>query len=430
MRVLLTGANGFLGRAILARLRAKGHTVSAVVRSKRASAGLAAERLIQMDIAREVRPEEWLAHLGDVDAVVNCAGLLQDGPDQSLKGVHVEGVAALYAACEQAQVQRVIHFSAIGADRAQPSAFSRTKLEGEKALRQRELEWVILRPSVVVGRSAYGGSALFRGLAALPVLPVMPSTGPLQVVQLDDVVRTVLFFLAPGAPSHIALEIAGPEQLSFTDVVLTFGKWLGWRRPHLLSLPPWAATLAYRAGDLLGQLGWRPPIRSTAAIEMVRGATGSFEEWQRLTGIRPASLGETLAAEPASVQERWFAPLYFLKALGLAVFSLFWISTGLISLGPGWSIGKNLMFEGGVHEPLATLAVVSGALADICIGVGIAWRRTARAALFAALAISLLYAVIGTILVPRLWADPLGPMLKIWPIIVFNMMLLAVLRDR
>jgi hypothetical protein len=130
------------------------------------------------------------------------------------------------------------------------------------------------------------------------------------------------------------------------------------------------------------------------------------------------------------VQERWFAQLYLLKPLVLAVFASFWIGTGLISLGPGWDIGKAMMFEGGVEDPLASLTVIAGALADIAIGIGIAFRRTTRLALYAALAISIVYAVLGTFLVPRLWQDPLGPMLKIWPIMAFNLMLLAILRDR
>lgn len=61
---------------------------------------------------------------------------------------------------------------------------------------------MILRPSVVIGRPAYGGSALMRGLAALPVQPVLANTGPLQPVWLDDVVQTIVFFLHPDAPSR------------------------------------------------------------------------------------------------------------------------------------------------------------------------------------------------------------------------------------
>jgi len=109
---------------------------------------------------------------------------------------------------------------------------------------------------------------------------------------------------------------------------------------------------------------------------------------------------------------------------------LFWVSTGLISLGPGWEIGMGLMREGGVGERMGALAVISGALSDIVIGVAIAYRPTSRYGLYAALTISVAYAIIGTILVPRLWSDPLGPMLKIWPIMVLHLVALGILEDR
>ncbi len=431
MRVLLTGANGFIGSAVLARLRSADHTVVAVSRSiGPATERLHADGLVRLDLAQALRPEDWLPHLDGIEAVVNCAGVLQDSPGNSTAGVHRDGVAALFAACERAGVRRVVHISAIGADREQPTAFSATKLEGDKALMARDLDWVILRPSVVVGRAAYGGSALFRGLAALPILPVMPNSGPLQIVQLDDLTRTVLFFLEPGAPSGVALDIAGPERLSFTDVVSSYRRWLGWRTPRPVTLPAWLAHAMFRLGDLAGLLGWRPPVRSTAEREMVRGAVGDTDAWRRLTGIQPRSLSAALSAEPASVQDRWFSQLYFLKAVGLTVFALFWIATGLISLGPGWQIGRGLVLEGGLAEPLASLSVTAGALADIVIGLAIAFRRTARLGLYAALAISVSYMVIGTILLPRLWLEPLGPMLKIWPIMVLNIVALAILEDR
>jgi hypothetical protein len=130
------------------------------------------------------------------------------------------------------------------------------------------------------------------------------------------------------------------------------------------------------------------------------------------------------------VQERWFARLYLLKPVVFGVFSLFWIATALLSLGPGWEIGIGLMHEGGVTGIAAPLTVIAGALADLVIGIGIAVRRTARPALYGALILSLVYVVIGTALVPRLWIDPLGPMLKIWPILALNLVALAILEDR
>lgn len=66
----------------------------------------------------------------------------------------------------------------------------------------------------------------------------------------------------------------------------------------------------------------------------------------------------------------------------------------------------------------------------LAIGIAIAYRPTSRLGLYAAIGISLIYAVIGTLLVPPLWADPLGAMLKIWPIIVMHFVALAILDDR
>jgi hypothetical protein len=195
-------------------------------------------------------------------------------------------------------------------------------------------------------------------------------------------------------------------------------------------LPRWLIRLFYVGGDVAGWFGWRPPIRSTAEIEMRRGAVGDNRAWRSLTKIEPQSLAAALEASPASVQERWFAGLYLLKPIAFGVFALFWLTTGLISLGPGWNNGMSIMREGGAAPETAALAIVAGATADIVIGIGIAFRRTTRVALWAGVAISLAYAVIGTILVPRLWIDPLGPMLKIWPIIAFNLILLAILEDR
>ncbi|HEX2150705.1 MAG TPA: SDR family oxidoreductase [Stellaceae bacterium] len=430
MQVLVIGATGLIGSAVVARLLDTGHEVRALARqTARARRSQPEAVWVSLDIAGATRPEDWRSCLADVDAVVNCAGVLQDSPADSTRGVHTDGIAALFAACEHAGVRRVVHLSAIGIDRETPTEFSRTKREGDEALMRRDLEWVILRPSVVLGPAAYGGSALFRGLAALPVLPVMLDTGPLQIVQLDVVVATVMFFLAPAAPSRIALDLAGPERLAFAEIVCRYRAWLGWREPRVVTLPRWIGAALYRVGDFAGRLGWRPPLRSTARREITRGAIGDPRRWTELTGIAPQSLSAALIRRPASVQERWFAGLYALKPVVFVTFSLFWIVTGLLSLGPGFEIGADLMRQGGAGV-LSAPAVIAGGIVDIAIGCAIAWRRTTYLGLWAAIAISLFYIVAGTLMTPWLWAEPLGPFLKIFPILVLNLVALAILEDR
>jgi uncharacterized protein YbjT (DUF2867 family) len=429
-RILLLGATGFIGAALTARLTSEGAVVVAVVRRKGfAARKLAADALVDLDLRQAVAASDWAPHLEDIDLVINCAGVLQDGARDSTHAVHEWAPAALVSACEQVGVRRFIHFSAMGADKTACSDFSLTKSRAEALLRASSLDWVILRPSVVVGRAAYGGGALFRGLASLPWLPRLDEAGPVSIVQLDDVVETVARLAPESAPSGIALDLAGPQPLGFDEIVARYRAWLGWRPARAISLPRPLMTFLYKAGDLAGHLGWRPPVRSTARREMRRGASGDPAAWSAALDIVPRTLGEALQREPASVQERWFAQLYLLKPVVIAIFALFWLLTGTVSIGPGYDIGTALMAEGGAGIWSGPV-VIAGGLADLAIGLAILWRPTTRIALWSALVLTLVYVVAGTAILPRLWEEPLGPMMKVWPIIALNFGALAILEDR
>ena len=422
LSVLVLGATGLIGAAVSARLTSEGHNVVGMARSLR-------DRGIAADIAELTQEEDWHPYLKGIDAVVNCAGVLQDSARDSTAGVHVDGIGALFRACDARGVKKIIHVSAIGVDRGAPTAFSRTKLEGDKILMACDVDWVILRPTVVLGRAAFGGSALLRGLAALPLLPAPPDAPPFQVVQLDDLVETVSFFLRPDAPTKLVLEPTAPDRLSFIEVVAAYRQWFGWKPATVVRLPAMFAHVIYRLGDLVSRLGWHPALRSTARLELERGVTGDPGAWIAATGIKPRSLDDALAAEPASVQEKWFARLYFLKPVIFGVLVLYWIATGVISFGPGWRTGLDLLRESGAAG-IGPLLVASGGAADILVGLGIAYRPTARISLLAALGLSIVYIVVGTFLLPQLWADPLGPMLKVLPILALTLVALAILEER
>ena len=429
LNILIIGASGLVGGSLAARLAAEGHAVTGIARRVPSEAHPRIRYRV-LDIARARQPNDWAPYLAGIDAVINCAGVLQETPSDSPAVIHYEAPLALFRACVVAGVRRVIHFSAIGVDRHALSDFSTSKRAGDEALMGLDLDWVILRPSVVMGPRAYGATALMRGLAALPILPSMPGTAPIQPVYLGDVVDTVVHFLKEDAPKRLAVELVGPQRMSFDEGVAMLRRWLGWPPARRVALPSLMAGTLYRLGDAVSYLGWTPPVRSTSGREMARGAVGDGDALTRATGIVPKDVGAAFAAEPASVQERWFARLYLLKPAVFVVLAAFWIATGLVSVGPGRERGVELVMEGGASRTVALLATLSGGMADIVIGLLIAFRRSARLGLYAAFLISITYAIIGTILVPRLWIDPLGPMLKIAPVMVFILVALAILDDR
>jgi uncharacterized protein YbjT (DUF2867 family) len=373
MKILLTGATGFIGSAVAGALRAQGDTVVALGHLERAGG----ERQARLEAMTET---DWRELLSGVDAVINCAGIFGDTATARVEAINHKAAVTLFRACADAGVRRVLQLSALGvSDGLTP--FARSKLAADTALMATELDWVILRPSIVFGDDAGGGSALLRGLAALPLLPLDRTAGELQIVQLDDVVETIVRLTRPDAPARLTLDLVGPERLSFTQSVRAIRSWLRRTPAAVIVLPDWLMTIGYALGDLAGWLGWKTPVRLSARRELRRGAVGDHRPWAEATGVQPQGLRAALAAKPSTAQERGYASLYFLQPLVIGVTALFFIATGIASISIGYAIGVSLLERGGVGA-LSGPAVIGGGLADLVAGLLIAWRPTARCQCF------------------------------------------------
>src|SRR5690349_5930446 len=112
MRILLTGATGFIGRAVALALQDRGHTV---VRVQRRAGGLG-EEVVQADYAQVPSRDWWLPRLVGIDAVVNAVGILREQAGQTFAALHTEAPAELFRACAAAGVGTVVQVSALGAD--------------------------------------------------------------------------------------------------------------------------------------------------------------------------------------------------------------------------------------------------------------------------------------------------------------------------
>jgi uncharacterized protein YbjT (DUF2867 family) len=432
MRVLVTGAYGLIGAACLARLHRDGHVLVGAGRSVgEARRRLQFARWVEADFARLVTPAAWRPLLTGIDAVVNCVGVLQDGARDDTRRVHVDGTAALFDACREVGIRRVVHISAIGAERDGPTGFSRTKAAAEARLMALDLDWVILRPGLVLAPAVHGGTAMLRALAAFPlVTPLVAAESCIQVVGVEDVVDTIALCLVPDAPAKVSWEIVHPQVLSLREIVRAIRGWLGFAPRPAVPLPQVAAKIISAVADALGWLGWRSPARSTALAQLAHGVVGDPAAWIAATGIKPRGLNDILAAAPASVQDRWFAKLYLVKPVAIAALALFWIVTGSFALGPGRDSAFSYLAQAGFTPAVAEFVLVAGSIFDIVLGSLLLVRKLARAVLITMLTVTPGYLLVGTITAPQLWFDPLGPYTKVIPMLIATMFTLAILDER
>jgi len=439
-RVLVIGASGLIGHFIAVDLARRGYGVSAVARSFEPAQkfSLSESTVIELPVVEfDTAALARLLEEERADIVVNCVGVLQGEAGATAHDVHEAFVGRLIAAIRSiARPILLAHISVPGREEEEDrTAFSLTKREGERMIRDAGIPVAILRPGFVLAPAAYGGSALLRGLAALPVdLPAGEMDRPFAAVAVEDIAATIAFLvenhLSEDRSFNVSFDLVHPEPSSLRDVVDLFRTWLGQTSRRRLMLPRVLLDLGARTGDLAARLGWAPPIRTTALAELRRSVTGDPGPWIEVTRIAPRPIGRVLIDRPATVQEKWFARLYLLKPVVLATLTVFWCASGLIALTIAYAAAVETLTSRGFPAGLAHAITVTSSVLDIAIGSAIAVRRTCRTGLLVGVAVSAFYMLGAAVLTPDLWLEPLGALVKTGPAIVLMMVALAILDKR
>src|SRR5450432_114668 len=269
-RILLLGASGLIGRFVTDDLRARGFPVTGLAREFAASQKIGAFDLEMPLLSADAAALSRLIRDHAIDTVVNCLGVLQDGPGSDTRAVHRDLVVRLLAAiAESGRAVRLIQLSIPGAAEQDRTAFSTTKREAETLIAASGHAYAILRPGFVVAPSAYGGSALLRALAAWPIdLPAEELATPFQPVAVEDVAATIALLADRNAGDEtmkaVSWDLMQPQQISLGGVIDQFRFALGTGGMPRVRLPSIMLDFGARCGDLVNRLGWMPPMRTTA----------------------------------------------------------------------------------------------------------------------------------------------------------------------
>ncbi len=222
--VTVIGGSGFIGRYVVRLLAKQKHRIRVAVRHPNQAMFLKPMGdvgQIQL-LPTNLRNGDSVARAVDgADAVVNLVGILQPSGHQSFESVHVNGAEGLAKAAAAAGVRRLVHMSAIGADRRSESSYARTKGEGEAAVRAAFPAATIVRPSIVFGAEDDFFNR-FAGLASLPLLP-LPLIGggktKFQPVYVCDVAEAIARAATDDALAGQTLELGGPRPYSFKEIL-------------------------------------------------------------------------------------------------------------------------------------------------------------------------------------------------------------------
>lgn len=214
LRVVVTGASGYVGRAVQAALLRHGHQVRAVSRSGRAEAGADG---VSRDVARDALDDV----LEQQDAVIHLVGIIREDVSRGItfERIHVEASQRVAESAKTHGIAHFVHMSALGARVDGQSRYFRTKALAERGVRTLVPSATVIKPSLVFGEGADFFQTL-QGLAKNPVVPV-PGDGSslFDPVYRGDLAEALVLALADPTAAGETFEIGGPKRFSLNTLL-------------------------------------------------------------------------------------------------------------------------------------------------------------------------------------------------------------------
>ena len=286
MKALVTGATGFLGRRVVPALQQRRHEVSCLVHSP-GRERIYPPRTVDVHYGNVMQPGTLTAAFQDADVVVHLVGIIRRHRGAGYDQVNREGVANVAAAARESGVKHLVLLSAIGAaeDRAYP--YLHSKWQGERAVVNSGVPYTIIRSSIVFG----AGDEFLNSLAALVrVFPLTPVIGSgknrLQPINVEDLARCVTLTVERDDLKGKTLELGGPRQVSYNEIVRIVGNTLGKRRPRV-HVPVWAMGLPTA---VMQRILPRPPITTDQLRILAIRNVAEPDAVQKTFGFTPKEL--------------------------------------------------------------------------------------------------------------------------------------------
>ena len=212
MNILITGASGFIGSHVLKKLLKSNHSVSACIHQSELPVPC---KIFKVNFMEMQQAQNWLPLLHNIDVVINCVGIISESSKARFNVLHALAPIALFKACQHSDVKKVIQVSALGADDTALVAYHKSKKQADDYLIQSNLNWFILKPSLVYGEAGES-YRFFKKLSNLPLIPLVGKGQQLiQPVHIDVLIQTISRCLHPETENNLTLNVVGSDAISY-----------------------------------------------------------------------------------------------------------------------------------------------------------------------------------------------------------------------
>jgi NADH dehydrogenase len=263
LRLLVTGGTGFVGTHLVNALLRRGHDVAVLARHADRARNRY-NRPVERCHGDVLDPASLSAAFAGRDAVIHLVGIIHEKGAQTFDRMHREAVENVVAAMQGSGVRRLLHMSAVGAAENSPSEYGRTKAAGERAVRGSDLDWTIIRPSIIFGPGDGFVSLLAPIVDKNPLfIPVIGNGRTrFQPVSVYDVARVFGEALEKPETAGRTFELGGPDILTLDEIYREIATVLGKRRKPLVHFPIWWGRFLAWTFESLARRGWidAPPL--------------------------------------------------------------------------------------------------------------------------------------------------------------------------
>ncbi len=293
--ILITGSTGFVGRHLVKRLIAEGEKPRCLARSQQKAAQALPLDKVEVVIGDTTRPGTLEPAMQGVETLVHSAFVtadMKESRDVSYQGVNVEGTRNVVEAAQRAVVKKIVLVSGLGTRPDKPGSYMQGRYLAEQIVKNSELSWSVIQPSVQFGKHA----AFFKGLADLirtaPVVPIIgTSQRKFQPIWVEDVARCLIMQIREEKRNGKTYVVGGPEQFTYGEILDMLANALGKKRLKA----PMPMPLAYVGAAAMQTVLPRPPITTAALALFSFEQTTDINAVERDFGFRPLSWRTYLA---------------------------------------------------------------------------------------------------------------------------------------